>query len=170
MGNYYTHVGIIYRENNYSRPYIFEAWNPLNEKLFPSELSNGISFIDLKTRINGYRGYIFYKPLEKPIHPYLNEGFYNFIYWAVCNTKYNPNVFSNAINKLVFNHSLRIGTNCGEIVYMSLIKLGLLHPERFYQNRKYHLKWICNLIQTDTDNKYLPISYIWQEYFKIIDN
>jgi hypothetical protein len=170
IGSYYTHIGIIYRENQYTCPYIFEAWNPVYENLYPNDIAHGMAFVDLENRINSYRGYIFYKPLEKPIDPYINEGFYNFIYWAMYNMKYNPNVFSNAFKKLVFNDDLRIGTNCGEIVYISLIKLGLLKPERFYENRKYHLKWLCNLINTDINNKYLPISYIWQNYFKIVDN
>jgi hypothetical protein len=170
IGCYYTHMGIIYRETPTSRPYLFEAWNPKHEVMYPKEIKHGMAFTDLENRIESYRGYIFYKPLKYPIDNFKNEIFYEFIYWAMNNMKYNTKVISNGLNKLLFNDCLRLGTNCGEIVYLSLIKLGLLNLDRFYENRKHHLLWVSNLTKTDNDNCYLPIIYIWQNYFHIIPN
>lgn len=167
IGCYYTHIGIIYRETPYSRPYLFEAWNPHHDILYPNEVAHGMAFTDLEHRLLSYRGYVFYKPLEYEISQQTNEDFYKFIYWAMCHMKYNPRVISNGIKKLIFNDKLRTGTNCGEIVYLSLIKLGLLGLPRLYENRKHHLRWLSNLEQTDTYNKYLTPTYIWQDYFRI---
>jgi len=167
IGCYYGHIGIVYRETPNSKPYIFEAWNPVNEKYYPSEISHGIAFVDLKTRINSYRGYVFYKPLMWHISQETNVQFYDFIYWAVHNMKYNARVIRNGINKLLFNDKLRVGTNCGELVYLSLIKLGLLDQKKFHNNSKYHLKWLCNLTNLDDGNMYLRPVYVWQKYFEI---
>jgi hypothetical protein len=166
IGCYYTHIGIVYRESATSRPYIFEAWNQKHEILYPKEVSNGMAFVDLENRLNSYRGYVFYKPLAKPVSKQANLYLRDFINWAMNNMKYNPDVFRNGINKMLFNDPLRIGTNCGEIVYLSLIKLGLLNISKFKKNRRYHLRDMCYLINTDANNWYLPISYVWQNYFK----
>lgn len=165
IGCYFTHIGIVYRESSYTRPYIFEAWNPKLGILYPQEISNGIAFTDLENRLNSYRGYVFYKPLEMAVLPIVNAEFYKFIYTAVKKMKYNNNVIQNGINKLLFNDQLRIGTNCGELVYLSLMKLGIIKTSNFHINRKHHLREMCYLEDTDTGNKYLPISYVWQNYF-----
>lgn len=167
IGCYYGHIGIIYRESPNSPPYLFEAWNPLGEKFYPYDFNHGMAFTDLYHRLISYRGYIFYKELKYNILPEVNKDFYDFIYWAMGNMKYNPHVIQNGFKKLVFNDPLRINTNCSELVYLSLIKLGLLNKNKFIENRKYHLKWLSNLKDMDNGNKYLDPVYIWQEYFLI---
>jgi hypothetical protein len=165
IGCYYGHIGIVYRENQESPPYIFEAWNPTNEKFYPSEFNHGMAFSELRHRALSYRGYIFYKELQHRIPHYTNVQFYQFIYWAMGALKYNPSVVRNGIRKFIFNDDLRIGTNCGELVYMSLINIGLLNFTKLKENRKHHLKWLCGLEHTDDGNRYLEPVYIWQEYF-----
>jgi hypothetical protein len=160
----------VYRETPTSRPYIFEAWNSSQEVMYPDEIKHGIAFTDLENRMSSYRGYIFYKQLSHQVSPGANMDFYGFIYWAMHNMKYNEHVILNGISKYIFNDSLRVGTNCGEIVYLSLIKLGILSPQRFHENRKHHLRDMCNITQTDSGNNYLPILYVWQNYFTIIPN
>jgi hypothetical protein len=170
MGSYYTHIGIVYRESPQSRPYIYEAWNPYYEIYYPKEIAHGMAFTDLENRISSYRGYVFYKPFANHVSKIANVDFYKFIYWGMQNMKYNRKVIENGINKLVFNDQIRKGINCGELVYLSLIKLGILDESRFYENRKHHLRWVCNLVDTDDGGHYLPISYIWQNYFIIRQN
>ena len=156
-GCYYGHIGIVYRKTPKSKPYLFEAWNPVNEKFYPSEVRHGIAFTDLDNRIKTYRGYVFYKPLMHQIPDSINIEFYNFIYWAVHNMKYNTKVIRNGINKLLLNDKLKVGTNCGELAYLSLIKLGLLNLENLHNNNKHHLNWTCNI--KNLDNTTLLILY-----------
>lgn len=169
IGCYYGHIGIIYRETPTSTPYLFEALNPTREKYnFPVEIHHGIALTDLKNRLSTYRGYVFYKPLAYPIPEYINMQFKDFIHWAINNMKYNTKVIQNGVKKLLLNDSLKINTNCGELVYMALINLELLHLNRFINNRKHHLNWLCNIHTLDNGNYYLKPMYVWQEYFKTV--
>ena len=165
IGGYYTHVGIVYRATQRSRPYIFEAWNPTESDRHPADIARGIALSDLENRIQSYRGYVFYKPLIYPVPQELSCGFYTFIKWALANMHYHTRVISNGASKLLLNDGLRVGTNCGELVYLSLIKLGLLNQDRIRENRKHHLNWVCSLANTDNGNAYAAPLYLWQDYF-----
>jgi hypothetical protein len=167
MGSYYTHIGIVYRESQNTRPVLFEAWNSKEEILYPEEVGHGIAISDLENRVNSYRGYIFYKPLARSISAEQQERLFAFMNWAYANMHYNPRVIKNGAKKLLLNDQLNTGTNCGEIVYLALIAMGLLLESRLYENRKHHLRWVCALDHTDNGNKYLPMTYIWQNYFKL---
>jgi O-antigen ligase len=167
MASYYTHIGIVYRESQDARPVLFEAWNSSAEILYPEEVAHGIAISDLENRVNSYRGYIFYKPLAQAITPEQQERLLAFMNWAYANMHYNPRVIKNGAKKLLLNEQLHTGTNCGEIVYLALIAMGLLSESRIYENRKHHLRWVCALELTDNGNKYLPMAYIWQSYFKL---
>lgn len=167
IGCYYTHVGVVYRATPNSRPYIFEAWNPTESDRHPVEIAHGIALSELENRIQSYRGYVFYKPLVHPVPQQSIDDFYKFIEWALINMHYHTKVIRNGASKLLLNDSLRIGTNCGELAYLSLIKLGLLKTTRLRENRKHHLRWICSLAATDNGNAYMPPVYLWQDYFRL---
>lgn len=161
IGSYYTHVGIVYRSAE--GVYLFEAWNPMESTNHPREWAHGIALVDLEQRLSSYRGYVYWKRLAHP--PQDSERLYDFIYWSLANMKYDTQVIRNGVRKLIFNERLKKKTNCGELVYLALIRLGLLHPSRFYQNRKYHLRWVCDLTHLDNGNRYAPPVYVPQPYF-----
>lgn len=165
IGSYYTHIGMIYRSSPTDRPLLFEAWNSSEEVLYPKEISHGIAISDLENRIQSYRGYVFYKPLAHELTLKQNALLYSFMQWAYNNMHYNTRVIKNGVKKLLLNDMLRRGTNCGELMYITMITIGLLAEMRINENRKHHLRWVCSLENTDDGNSYMPIKYIWQNYF-----
>lgn len=167
MGSYYTHIGMVYRSTPTARPLLFEAWNSSEEVLFPKEIGHGIAITDLENRVQSYRGYVFYKPLAHGITQDQNMRLHTFMQWAYKNMYYNTRVISNGAKKILLNDPLRHGTNCGELIYIALIAMGILADARTTENRKHHLRWVCGLESTDNGNLYLPIKYIWQDYFKL---
>jgi hypothetical protein len=163
IGTYYGHVGMIYVDPDTNKKYIVEAFLPKTSKI-PDQCKNGIAFVDLRQRMNSYRGYCFYKQLEVPVDPDKVYGFREFIDFATKNMYYNPKVFSNSIGKIMFNDSLQLSTNCGEFVYLCLIKLGLLPITALESNQKHHLAWIANLNKVEK-NEYRDPVYCLPSYF-----
>jgi len=166
IGSYYGHIGMVYVDpDKPETPYLFEAFNTSGMPFYPSKFSNGIALTDLQQRLDTYRGYCFYKELAKPIDKKLIINFKDFIKYAIKNMWYNENVVDNFIKKIFFNERLKKGTNCGEIVYMSLIKLGLISQEHIYNNRFHHLLWLSNVKEVK-NNIYLEPVYVLANYFK----
>ncbi len=168
IGTYYGHIGIVFIDPDEpdAKPKIFEAFNTSTTPFFPQECSNGIALVDLEHRLNSYRGYSFYKELVYPIDVNIQRKFKKFILYAIKNMYYNESVIINAINKLLYNERLYNGTNCGELVYSSLIKLGVIPFEYFYKNRKHHLSWLSTIKELP-NNKYKNPVYVLANYFKI---
>lgn len=172
IGSYYGHIGIVYVDPEMpEKPYIFEAFNTSTMPFYPVECRNGIALVELEHRLNSYRGYAMYKELINPVSKERQEGFKHFIDYALDNMKYNENVINNGFNKLLYNEPLSKETNCGELVYMSLIKLGILPYTMFHENRKHHLLWLSNLNTVDHNKVrqkliYRDPVYILANYFK----
>lgn len=165
-GSYYGHIGIVYLDPDTpnAKPQIFEAFRPSGMPFYPKKFKNGISLACLKQRLNSYRGYCFYKELETPISKELQRDFRSLIDYALSNMEYRNDVVINGIEKLLFGDCLRNGTNCGELVYLSLIKLGILPENALDENRKHHLIYTSQLKQTST-NRYLTPVYVLSSYF-----
>ena len=162
IGTYYGHIGIVYYDDDI--PYIFEAFNPETMPFYPKEYEKGIILSQLETRIKSYRGYCFYKELEISLDEKCCNELKSFILFALNNMYYDVNVIQNGMNKILFNDTLNTGTNCGELVYLSLIKLGLLPTDYLYYNNKHHLLWLSNLIEVQ-NNKYKEPVYVLSNYF-----
>jgi hypothetical protein len=166
IGCYYTHIGIIYVDAD-GQPYVLEAFNPQKMPYYPEANSSGIIMTPAARRLQTYRGYVFYKELE---HPITDAGalatFARFIEFAHKNMFYECDVVSNGVAKLLFNDSLRLGTNCGELVYLSLIALGVLPSEEFDRNNKHHLLYLSNL-RNVASNAYREPVYIMSNYFEV---
>ncbi len=167
IGTYYGHIGVVYvdPEDTKARPKIFEAFNTSDMPFFPKECSKGIVISDLKHRLNSYRGYSFYKELVIPIDVNIQNGFKSFIEYAIENMYYNKSVIINGINKLLLNECLCNGTNCGELAYLSLIKLGIIPREELHNNRRHHLAWLAG-IENLSNNAYRKPVYVLANYFK----
>lgn len=168
IGCYYGHVGIVFvdPDDATQTPYIFEAFCQNNMLFYPDECKKGIAFSQLEHRMATYRGYCFYKELEYTVSPEVQRGMRDLIKYAIDNMYYNDAVFINAFKKIVLGDNLQNGTNCGELVYLSLIKLGLLPQEYLHKNRTHHLLWISNLVHVNA-NAYRDPVYILSNYFKL---
>ncbi len=166
IGSYYGHVGVVYVDPDTpnAEPKIFEAFNPTTTMFYPKEVSNGICISDLRNRINSYRGYTFYKELLYPVDISLQRGFKELIEFAIFNMRYNESVVINHFNKFIFNDSINTLTNCGELAYISLIKLGIIFTNRFNE-RKHHLRWLSNVSKLD-NNEYKNPVYVLSNYMK----
>jgi hypothetical protein len=153
----------VYKEPN-GELLLFEAFNNRTTPYYNKEHKNGVILADLENRIKTYKGYVFYKELAKPVKKELQTGFKNFIDYAINNMKYTDNIVTNFTKKIIINEELHTETNCGELVYLSLIKLGLLPSSCLDNNRKHHLV-ITAYITDLNDNKYKEPVYVLNNYF-----
>ncbi len=154
---YYTHIGVVYRPDT-GDPQIFEAAGTNGMDLYNSENHKGIFLTDLRTRLERYKGRLYYKHLDRSVSPQVGAEFTNFIKYAHENMQYNYNVMTNGIKKGLMIEKCNNETNCGELAMLSLIKLGILDPGRYNQRAFHHLYWISNLYEADNGyNYYEPL-------------
>jgi len=174
IGSYYTHVGIVYKKDG--KDYIFEANGIEKMPLREHHNKRGIFVSPLKERVAKYKGYCWVKKLKinknrmskgetyYKIAKYNLEKFEEFMHFAVDNFHYEYNVFASALKKFFGIEKCNFGTNCGELVFLSMIMLGLVSPEEYEKNRLHYLIDVCNL--TDTGHN----GYCYAEPTKIIDH
>ena len=163
IGNYYTHIGIIYV--NSGVPYIFEACGVEYMPLKPHHNVRGIFLTPLLPRISKYKGSVYWKRLEHDIPVEICDGFKQFIDYAIEKMYYNYSFVHNAFSKLM-GEKYTLGTNCGELVLLSLIKLQLLPIESFDATCMYSLKHVSYLEQLE-NNRYLPLIKILDQPFDV---
>jgi hypothetical protein len=149
--SYYGHVGIVYVENDV--PYIFEAADPTNMALDPDQNHHGIFMSPLESRAKTYKGYTYHKELKTPLSPEILDEFKSFIDYCLDNMAYETRVVSNGIKKGA-GEKIGLRVNCGELVFLSLIKLGLIPIEYYEKKSFHHLNWMCTITDL-TDNGYL---------------
>lgn len=151
--SYYGHIGIVYVDPDTGVPFIFEAADPTEMALDSNQNKSGIFISPLESRIKMYKGYTFHKELANPIEVATCTEFATFIQYCINNMSYNTCVISNGIKKGLGE---KIGTqvNCGELVFLSLIKLGLLPFTHYEKKAFHHLKWMCKITHVE-DNHYL---------------
>src|SRR6185436_6234528 len=130
MASYYTHIGIVYR-NGDKPPMLIEAFNPYRMPVFPEACKSGITVCDLEHRFNTYRGYILYKELDKPVSEQANSDIKSFINYARTHFKYDKNVITGEISKMLFNRPYSHEVNCGQLTAMILMKLDLIEFDHF---------------------------------------
>lgn len=162
IATYYTHIGIVYKRGD--ELLLFEAVNPTTEILL-EENSNGIVLCDLEKRLRCYRGYLLYKELDSEVPQSTQDNFEIFIKYLKENCYYNTGVFRNFVNKVIFGENIHRGLNCGELVYLSLIALGILPKKYFDENRKHHIKWLSALEDTGNGYYYSDVKYIYFDPF-----
>jgi hypothetical protein len=150
-GSYFGHVGIICIRNGI--PMILEANGVEYMHLQPHHNKKGIFFTPARDRIKKYKGACYVKRLSKPLSKVVELYFYNFIQYCLKKFKYNMSVVSDAIKKKLGIEKLSNKTNCGQLVYLSLIKLGLLPIEAYDEKILYYLDYITDLKYL-IDNKY----------------
>lgn len=169
MGSYYTHIGVVYKKDNNSTPILVESFNNYRMDIYPDEFASGIAPCDLETRIESYRGFVLYKELANPITEHANNDFASFIEYAQKNIKYDYNVISNEIGKMLLNTEFTNKTNCGQFTALILMRLNLIDFSNFNNRQKHHLRYCCNLTKLKNRNYYKEPIYIYQSYFKMVN-
>lgn len=131
IGSYYTHIGICFGN------LIFEANGIEGMNLKPWHAKNGIFVSDARSRVSKYKGKCYYKPYFGKITRAHEKKLLDFIIFAKTNFYYDNKLFISAFNK-----KFNFGTNCGELVYLAMITLGIL-PEP--DAKPFHcLRYIAN--------------------------
>ncbi len=161
IGCYFTHIGMVYIKDNI--PYIFEA-NGLRGGAYtiPHHNPHGISISLLEERIKKYKGKCYLKALNKPVDQNAIINLEVFMKFAVENMFYDYDVLKAGVRKLTGDKKCSYGTNCGDIMFLSLIKMGLLDIKLYDDNIAHHLKWVIKLEK-------LLKGYKYKELVEIID-
>ncbi len=154
IGTYWGHVGIVYvdPEDTSGRPVFFEAARINKGENCVEHNKTGIIVSDLQSRLEKYKGVVVYRPLNKHVAPDINRAFPEFMRFAKQNMFYNDAVISNGSKKL-FGDPLNMGTNCGEMTFLCLIKLGLLPQSALKKNMAHHLRYVTRITELE-DNHY----------------
>lgn len=154
IGCYFGHIGIVYidPDDDTKTPYLFEATGIEGSHFRDYHNQNGVFLTPLKERISKYKGRCWLKQLNRPLEEEKIRDFRVFIDYCLENLKYNKKVIHASIQKFFGFARCNKGTNCGEIVFLSLIKLGLLDIKEFDKPRGHYLKWMCNI--TKCENQY----------------
>jgi len=164
IGSYWGHIGIVYKDPDKSdTPLLFEAARTSQMKNCPDDNKHGIMITDLKTRLEKYPGLIACKFLNKPIEKNIIKGFYEFIEYSRKNMYYNDNIFYNSFKKKT-GEILNNSTNCGELVTLSLIKLGLIPLDILQKKIAHHLLYTINITDLNNNNYLNPIEVIFNPF------
>ena len=154
-GSYFGHVGVVYILDDI--PMLFEANGIEQTPLRAYHSKRGIFLTPLIDRIKKYKGRCFLKPLNKNISPKIIAGFTEFIQYSLTHFEYNYNLVTGCIKRMLGISKCGLGTDCGQITFLSLIKLGLLDQSEYDTPRLHHLLYTCNITNLQNGYKYLPL-------------
>lgn len=165
--NYWSHVGIVYVDNDNGNKYLIEA----NQTKYITNIKkeSGIFVTDLKNRLTKRIecARIYVKQLNKNIDNYTNLKFYHFIKYARNNLTYNTNIIKNVYNKCL-GEKCNKKTNCCEFIFLCLINLGLLKIEDYDKSIINYFYYISRLSKLNNGYSYNNIKPI-NVYIDIID-
>lgn len=154
--SYYGHMGIIYVGDD-NVPMLFEANGIDRMPLRDHHSKSGVFFSPVSDRIKKYKGMVCWKRLNDHIDPMIVDSFREFIDYCLANMKYDMSVVSAGLKKYLGIKKCDLGTNCGDIVFLSLIKLGLVPISEYDTPRMHHLKYVVNLDLLQNGYRYLDL-------------
>lgn len=156
FGSYFGHVGVVYVDPNDADqvPYLFEANGVEGMSLKSYHSITGIFLTPLQERISKYKGRCFYKPLNKALDIDIVKEFKEFIDYCLETMSYDKAVFCSSFRKWVGLDKCGLKTNCGELTFLSLIKLGLIPYEWYDHCTLQYLKWMCNIKKLNSNYEY----------------
>lgn len=165
--SYWGHIGIVYIDPlniiNEGKPVIFEACHTSKMKICLPEHKNGIIVTDLYTRLSKYSGIIAIKCLNKTIEKNIQINFIDLINYSKKNMKYNDKIFLSGIRKKL-GCNINNDTNCGELIFLSLIKLGLIDISMYNKRLLHHLLYIVNITKLNDNFYYKPVEIIFNPF------
>ncbi len=155
-GMYYGHIGIVNIGED-GVPMLFEANRITNMNLLASQPQSGLFYTPLHKRLQKYKGRMYWKRLSgDEFDQEIILGFESFIHYALDNMQYCNNVFCDAIKKVCGEYCGH-DTNCGQLTFMSLIKLGLIDQDLYDKPIFRHLKWVYSLTDLEGGYSYEPL-------------
>jgi hypothetical protein len=158
LGSYYTHIGMVIIIND--TPVIFEAQGMEDHYLPRRNNKRGIFLCNLKDRIKRYRGYVYHRPLNKAICAEQVGYLMDFINYALENMWYTSSVYATAIKKYMGAAACQSNTDCGQLVFLALIKMGLIDINEYHIPRLNHFEHMCGLTDLLLGFSYLSVSEI----------
>lgn len=150
---YFTHIGMVYIDPETKVPMLFESNGIEHTPLKEHHSRTGVYLTPLKDRIAKYKGQTFWKELNNSIPPEVEAGFGDFIQYALKEMSYDYAVIKSGLRKLFGEKCTKL-TNCGETVFLSMLKLGLLDESKYDLNIMNHVRWCANTYELDNGYKY----------------
>lgn len=142
VGSYYTHCGMVVIQNDI--PMLFEANGIEHMTLLDHHPKNGIFYSPLIPRLQKYKGKIFVKPCLHNIDEDRIRALQDFIEYAKKNFQYDIRVFINGIKKYLGLKRCDFQTDCGQIVFLAMLCLGILPLEEYNKPIAHHLRYVVN--------------------------
>ncbi len=161
-GSYFSHIGMVVHIDGV--PHMFEANNPTGMNLLPHHNPAGIFLTPLYERVSKYRGYCYVRHLNKKLTDEHLVLLLKFIRFAVDNMYYDKAVVRSGFACL-FGKPCSKKTNCGQILFLALIAMGLLPFEYYRKSILHHLMYISNLRQLQDGYEYGDIIRIVDQPF-----
>jgi hypothetical protein len=155
-GSYFGHIGVVYIDKN-NNPMLFEANGIEKVPLRDHHSKRGVFLTPLIDRIKKYKGRCFWKPLNRSVSPDVLDGFKEFVQFSLTNLEYDYSVITGGIKRMLGLSKCGLGTDCGQIVFLSLIKLGLINVAEYDVPRLHHLRYVCNVTDLQNGYCYLPL-------------
>jgi hypothetical protein len=146
MFNYYTHIGVVIIPSEVglsgNEPHLWEAANLKHmNTVYKYTDAHGILLTPLRPRIHHYKGLVFWRSLITPIDEGLKSSFGEYIAWAREKLYYDEKVIRSGTCRRI-GYKPTFGTNCGELTFLSLIRLGILPRSYYNKNVAHYLKWM----------------------------
>lgn len=164
--NYLGHIGIVIVYPDYPVPLLFEAANIDSESLDLSKCIpyndlvgtnyKGIYVSNLRDRLLRYRGFSYYRQYRGSIQDKYQE-IREFINFAMNNMYYEKDIIYEVFRKYINGKKCNFGTNCAEIVFLMLIKVGVLPIDKFDSGMFNYLNFTTNKLN-EYYNTYRKIS------------
>lgn len=161
IGSYFTHIGVVYVIDDI--PYLFEANGVEFMALKPHHSRSGIFLTPVRERIQKYKGFVYLKRLQYPIN---SCGFDEFVTYCLDNFYYDQKIIRGNLSRWLSQSGCCSNTDCGQLAFLSLIKLGLLDESEYDNSRLHYLKYVCGLVDVK-DNSYRPLLEIIDQPFAV---
>lgn len=159
-----THIGIVVRDPHDGQAYIYEAAQPSIKSLKPTQRSAGIFWTRAVDRIRRYKGYCYWQPISRAPSDERVHGLLRFIRDTAHLFTYNNKHIITILQKTLGFRGLNFQTNCGELVVLALIQLGILASERLNDKVKHSLWYVQDI------NEKCVAPYHYGPLYKIIDS
>lgn len=143
IGSYFTHCGIVVIDEGI--PMLFEANGIEGMTLLEHHPKNGIFYSELIPRLQKYKGKVFVRPCIINIDPMRELALKEFIHYAKKTFYYDISVFVNGIKKYFGLKRCDHATDCGQITFLSMLCLGIIHIDEYYKPIAHHLRYIVTV-------------------------
>lgn len=165
IGCRYTHIAMVYIPNGENtKPLLFEANRTDGMNLLEHQNHKGIFVSPMLERLQKYKGYLYYRPINKKLTNIMVSEMEIFIKYCINNMYYDTNLLQSALRNKFGKKRCDHGTNCGEILFLTLIKMGLI-PISQYDMPKLH--YLFNLSH---NNLLLNNEYSYSTKYMIVDH